>query len=153
MFKLMPQDTAGPGRYPSRTCDVQGCPFFTRERKPYCPEHILTHATYPRALASILESVEQEIETVGRCGAKAVRLTGLVVEEILAGIATHGRLTWPRLIKDHVAFLNGVPEPVSNAYLDCLKAYGLVDITQTQRGCEVVALSVKGFTILRGGRR
>lgn len=150
MIRLMPQDTALAARPPSRMCDVCGGP--TRERKPYCTECVVKHASYPKALITVLEGVEEELHDVQQRGEKAVRLNGLVVEEILAGIASNGRLTWRRLLKDHVAFLNNATETVSNAYLNKLQTSGLIDVALTRRGGDVVSLSSKGFTLLRGGR-
>jgi hypothetical protein len=147
MVRLMPQDSTSAVRPPTRTCDVCGGP--TRERKPYCTECVVQHASYPKALTAILSDVEKELEDVRRRGEKAVRLNGLVVEEILEGIRNNGRLTWRRLIKDHVAFLNSAPMSVSYAYLTKLQASGLVDVTQTRRGGEIVTLTKKAFALLR----
>lgn len=150
MFRLMPQDTPSTIRPPSRLCDVCGAP--TRERKPYCPDCVVDHASYPKALMAIMKGVEDELEAVKVRGAKGVRLDGLVVEEILTGIGSNGSLTWRRLLKDHVAFLNNVEDAVGDAYLRKLRASGLVAVTHTRRGGEVVSLSAKGFAHIRNGR-
>lgn len=151
MFRVMGQDAIAPNRFPSRTCDV--CHQPTRERKPYCSEHIMTHGDYPKSLAAVLGGVAEEIERVGKVGHKAVQLDGLVVEEILAGIAGNGRLTWLRLLKDHVAFLNNASEEVCAAYLASLTKNDLVRVTHTKRGCEVVELTTKGLARLLAGRK
>lgn len=147
MIRLMPQDTTSAIRPPSRTCDVCGGP--TRERKPFCTDCVIKHASYPKALKAVLKGVEEELADVKVRGAAAVRLNGLVVEEILEGIRNNGKLTWRRLLKDHVAFLNNATAKVCGAYFDRLTSDGLIDATQTRRGGDIVTLSEKAFALLR----
>jgi hypothetical protein len=147
MIRIMPQDIAASVRPPSRTCEV--CGGLTRDRKPFCTECVVQHAAYPRALKAILDGVDKELEAVRQRGEKAVRLDGLVVEEILEGIRNNGRLTWRRLLKDHIAFLNNADALVGDAYLTKLRKNGLIAVTQTRRGCEIVTLTEKASALLR----
>jgi hypothetical protein len=136
-------------RVPTRKCAAKGCSTYTRERKPFCPEHVLD-APYAKGLFDRVEGVENEIERVGEIGAEAVDMNGLVVEEILAGIAHAGQVTWRRLCKSHVAFLHSVESETTDHYRDRLNDAGLVEITRSSRGVEVVSLTPKGMLTLKG---
>lgn len=129
-------------RSPTRYCVV--CGEHTRERKPVCPEHIFEEP-YPKRLLDIIEATEDEVERAGMRGYKEISLDGLVIEEILAGLKANTELTWKRLVKDHVSYLNGASEAATNAYLIALKKSGLVVTRRSTRRDEIVSLSEKGF--------
>jgi len=88
---------------------------------------------------------------VQRKGPQAVDLEGLIVEEVLAGIAHAGEMTWRRLVKDHVLNLSKADVLTSDAYLTRLVHAGLVEVTRNKRGTDIVTLTEKGFRLKRGG--
>jgi len=103
----------------------------------------------PRHLREQLDQAEDEVRRVGEKGPIAADLDGLVVEEILAGIASRGQVTWRRLCKDKVWFFNEVPHSTTNHYLDRLRNEGLVKVGLTARNIEVVELTSKGLLIVQ----
>jgi hypothetical protein len=147
MIRLMPQDPTVVGRPPSRTCEDCGKP--TRERKPFCSDHIVNHG-YPKHLDDVLKGVSDELKAVAKHGHRAVQLDGLVVEEILAGIASSGQLSWRRLLKDHVAFLVNEPSHVTGAYLQKLRNADLINVRPSGRKMDVVSLTEAGAALVRG---
>lgn len=140
--RLIVGDKDAGNRSPTRYCEV--CGEHTRERKPVCPEHIFEEP-YPKRLLDIIEGAEDEVKRAGLRGYKEISLDGLVVEEILAGLKANAEVTWKRLIKDHVPYLNGASEAATNAYLIALKRSGLVATRLSKRRDEIVSLSEKGY--------
>ena len=150
MGRTVAQSSSPETRIPTSRCALEGCNEFTRERKPYCSDHIL-EIDYAKALSIKVSGVEKEIERVSTVGDKAVDVTGLVVEEILAGIDHAGQVTWRRLCKDHVAFFNHVSAEITDHYLDRLRLEGLVKVTLNRRSDEVVELTSRGLRKARRG--
>lgn len=136
-------------RAPTRLCDKEGCRLHTRERKPFCPEHIM-EIERPRVLSAIIEEAEVEIVKVGVEGPDAVNIDGLVVEEIMAGIVHAGTVTWRNLCKNHVNFFNRVDNSIVDHYLTRLVREGLVQMTHNRRSNKVVALTEKGLRMAQG---
>lgn len=141
MRGLAVQEKVRTGRSPTTRCVV--CDEHTREQKPVCPKHILEEA-YPKRLVEMIARAEDEIARAGARGHKEIDLDGLVAEEILAGLKANTELTWKRLVKDHVPFLNGASERVTDAYLKALKRAGLLSCRLSKRNDEIVSLSEKG---------
>ena len=138
-------------RTPTRQCDKKGCNALTKAGKSFCTEHIL-YVARAKDLRVRLDGVENEIERVRLKGTKAVNLDGLVVEEILVGIAHQGQVTWRRLCISHVAFFNSVKERTTNYYCERLRKEGLVKVTRNKRSNVVVSLTPKGLCrAQRGG--
>ena len=133
---------------PSSKCEMADCNRATQERKSHCSEHVMEIAR-PRHLREQLDQAEDEVRRVGEKGPIAADLDGLVVEEILAGIASRGQVTWRRLCKDKVWFFNEVPHSTTNHYLDRLRNEGLVKVGLTARNIEVVELTSKGLLIVQ----
>jgi len=146
MSRSSVQDRYVSDRAPSHYCKT--CGEATRERKPYCTDHILDDG-YPKTLCEIIAGVDEEIKSVVESGFKKIDVNGLVCEEILAGIATAGQITWRRLVKDHVAFLNNASTETADAYLTRLQIDGLVLTDRSVRGIDVVMLSPKGLRFAR----
>ena len=142
MKRLLVEDNNPGARSPA--CYYAICGAATRERKPYCSEHVLEEP-YPRRLAQIIAGAEREVANVAKRGAKAVNVDGLIVEEILDGLRTTGQITWRRLLKDRITFLNSTNEVVTGAYLQRLLAEKLVVATVNQRRATVVTLTKKGL--------
>ena len=135
-------------RGPSLRCESCGEP--TRERKPFCPEHVGLNDRAGMLFAK-LAAVEKEIESVSKGGSRLVNVKGLVVEEIMAGIAHAGQLTWVRLVKDHVPFFNGVAARTTKFYLHRLQAEELVCVEHNTRGIQIVGLTPEGLQFVKKG--
>jgi len=136
---------------PTNVCEKPGCTKRTRERKFYCPEHIMEDENgYPRMLERKLLEVEDEINKARIVGPRAVDPRGTVTKEIMTGISLVGTITWRRLLKDHVAFLNSVDGAVSSAYLTRLKQEGLIQVRSSKRQDPVVSLTPKGVEFREG---
>ena len=148
MGRFTTQDPYVTTRGPSLRCESCGKP--TREHKPFCPDHV---ALNDRAgmLFTKLADVAMEIKAVGKEGPGLVNVNGLVVEEIMAGIAHAGQVTWKRLVKDHVPFFNGVGTKTVNAYLARLQTEELVDVDTNTRGVRIVGLTPKGLQFAKKG--
>ena len=127
------------------------CGKATRERKPYCPEHIMEMA-YPASRRAMLDKTEEELKKVSKVGAKAVNLEGLVVEEIMCNLAQVGRRTWRRLCKERVFFFNDTDTDTADAYLLRLKRAGYVDVWKSSRNVDVVAITPKGLVFTQERR-
>ena len=140
------QDRYVKERSPSHFCKT--CGKATRERKPFCSTHVLNDG-YAKRIYDIVLGVEHEIQCATKHGPSAVDVDGKVSEEILAGIASAGEVTWRRLVKDQVAFLNNVSAAVADVYLVKLRKAGLVKIHLTARNSEVVTLTRKGIQKVR----
>jgi len=106
---------------------------------------------YAKNLQEIIAGVDREIEAVAEHGFERVNINGLVCEEILAGIANAGQITWRRLVKDHVAFLNNSSSETADAYLTALHRAGLVSLDKSTRGIHVVSLSPRGLLFVKKG--
>jgi hypothetical protein len=133
---------------PTNECEAKGCTKRTRERKLYCPEHIMEDAKgYPKMLERKLEEVAEEIKKTRAHGPRSIDPRGTVAKEILSGIALVGSITWRRLLKDHVVFLNGASAIVTRAYLDRLRQEGLIEVTSSKRQDPVVSLTPRGLKI------
>lgn len=133
-------------RVPTRKCKMKDCTEHTRERKPYCSTHVM-EIDRPKALFAILAEVEAEIERVAVKGPSAVNILGLVVEEIMAGLAHVGSITWRRLCKNHVAFFNRVSDVTVDHYLTRLRDEGLIAALPNRRGVTVVSLTPRGLRL------
>ena len=149
MRGLAVQEKVRVDRAPTVRCAV--CGEYTRERKPVCPEHIFEES-YPKRLLRLVEAAEDEVKRARARGAEEIDIDGLVVEEILAGLKANAELTWVRLIKDHVPFLNGEGEEVSGAYLRALKGAGLIRGRISARRVEFVSLTEAGHERVNLGR-
>ena len=141
MGRFTVQDRDTDVRTPTRHC--MDCGVATMKQKPFCTKHILLEDR-AKGLRERIEGVELEISIVTEKGAKAVNVNGLVVEEILSGLLGAIQITWRRLVKDHVAFLNRIDSETCDYYLERLHSEGLIEITTNSRGSDVVVLSSTG---------
>jgi hypothetical protein len=119
---------------PALQCLHPGCTNATRERKPYCTEHVSDHP-YVLELMSQIERVEAELDRVRRRGTRAVALEGIPAQEILRELRTFGHRTVERLARDL-----RLDADVVAAYGRALNRAGKVSLGVTSRG--VVMLSV-----------
>lgn len=109
-------------------CAAPGCSNPTRERKPYCTEHI-DQLDYVQQLKDTLASVEEEQALVRRRGAKAVDLSGITAQEILRELRLHGDRTARRLSRDLK-----LESELVDAYLRALAIGGEVELRPGNRG-------------------
>ncbi len=134
----------------SHECGEEGCIARTREGKPFCPDHIF-RINRPRAIQDRLAMSEAEISEVKKHGAKAVNLDGLIVEELLAGIAEAGEITFRRLVKDRVFLLTheNSDNVTADAFLKRLKDEGFIKVGSTARNDNIVKLTPEGMKVRR----
>jgi hypothetical protein len=118
------------------TCNTPSCSNVTRERKPYCTEHI-DRLDYVRGLLDTLSAVEDELELVRRTGVKAVDTCGVVAGEILRELRQHGDRTARRLSRDLK-----LDSDIVSAYLRALALFGAVVLRPGNRG-RVVASALR----------
>lgn len=117
-------------------CSEPGCTRPTRERKPFCTEHI-SRSTYVRGLLETLESVESERAKVRRRGSRAVDPGGITAQEILRELRQHGDRTSQRLSRDLK-----LEVAVIDAYLEALARQGEIDLRPGNRGHKVASPKV-----------
>jgi len=124
--------------------------MHTRERKPFCPEHVL-HNDYARWVASLVEAASDEAVAVVKKGPSAIDLNGLIVEEIICGIAETTEPTWAGLIKDKVTYLSTAHSSAADAYFERLTKDGYISARAHPRRREVifVSLTEKGYDLAR----
>lgn len=120
----------------SRTCEHPGCGRSTRESKPYCSDHIEKH-DYVSKLLSTLAAWDAELEAVRLKGARAVRLDGPVVAEIVQFLGEHGECTVERLKRER---LSDQPLAVVQSYVERLKRAKRVTLGRSRRGSYTVEL-------------
>jgi predicted transcriptional regulator len=106
---------------------------------------------YVSHLSKIVEDAIAEVEAVASKGARAIDMRGLVVEEALSGIAEAGEITWPRLVKDKITYLNNTDPSIGLVYLEVLKEHDLVKTRlNVRRDVQVVSLTDKGLCHVKG---
>lgn len=129
--------------YPqSLTCAFSGCHEPTRERKPYCTEHV-TELPYVQTLLTRLEEREREVAEVAKRGYRAVDPDGLNAAEILLQLALFGERTVPRLCRDLQLEL-----AVAEGFAYALARRGLVTLGHTSRGHAKLELAPAGQAAL-----
>lgn len=116
-------------------CDHPGCSTSTRERKPYCTEHVREHP-YVTDLLARLSAIERELAAVERRGTRAVDIDGVLATEVLRELSLHGDRTIRRLARDLA-----LPTKVLDAYVRALAKAGRVTTGHTNRNREMVQLS------------
>ena len=114
------------------TCSMAGCTQTTRERKPYCAEHVEEHP-YINDLMHRLADSEREISRVKRRGPAEVNPHGLLAQEILRELA-QGDCTVERLARDMQ-----LDAHVVQCYVRALARRGRVTLGETSRGNVLVA--------------
>lgn len=118
-----------------RYCEAVGCSAPTRERKPYCSEHVEQHP-YVRTLLDALEQRERELEAVVERGAKALRPDSLLVADVVEHARRHGPQTVER-----VARQVGLPVPVVDVIAAWLGRRRLARLSHTRRGSVVLTVA------------
>ncbi|HBP22474.1 MAG TPA: hypothetical protein DEA08_32430 [Planctomycetes bacterium] len=125
------------------TCEHPGCLEPTRERKPYCSDHIDDLPYIQELVARICER-DEELERVARRGWKEVDPQGLTASEILLQLSLYGDRTVPRLCRDLQLDID-----VAEGFAMALARRGMVTLGQTDRGHMKVALASVGHEALR----
>ena len=118
-----------------RSCEASGCGRSTRERKPFCPDHVEQHA-YVQEVLGKLAAREAADERVLRRGPKAVDPRSLTAEELLTFLHVHGSNSVKRLARE----LNLEVELVDR-YAAGLARLGLVSLGETRRRAVLVTLN------------
>lgn len=133
----------------SETRRCEECGAATKAGKPFCSTHV-TRCDYVKVICRQISEAELEIAKVSVQGSRAVNLRGLVVHEILAGLAETGAITYRRLIKDKVNLLHRSSHQTTDAFLKRILGARLVKVTLNSRRNEVVSLTPKGLRRRRG---
>jgi len=129
-----PPGAVVPGRLPDPerylrppSCDLPDCDRSTKERKPYCPDHVDRHP-YVAKLVEVIEAAEREMDAVRRRGSRAVTPDGLHAQEVLREVQAHGERTFKRLARD----LRMEPRVVQD-YCRALARQGLLEVGRNGR--------------------
>lgn len=125
----------GGRRIPAPLCEVPGCTETTRERKPYCTQHVAEHS-YVRGLLETIESIENEIKATRKLGSRAVDVSGPTANDLLGFVRENGPRSVPRLGRD----LN-LPVAVVKSYVTALARAGRIVTKRTERGAIRVELT------------
>jgi len=116
-------------------CGEKGCTQHTRERKPYCPDH-LDLIPNVRLVMDKIEALELEAEEVGAKTRKA-RPDSVHAREIIIRLASALSLTAGRLSQDL-----GLEKGVVMAYSRALAKAGKVRLGKTERGEYTVTINL-----------
>jgi hypothetical protein len=119
---------------PALQCQHPGCTNSTRERKPFCTEHVSDHP-YVLELMGQIQEVEKELARVARRGTRAVEIEGIPAQEIMRELRTFGHRTVERLARD----LRLEPEVVAS-YGRALNRAGRVSLAVNSRGVTMLSL-------------
>ena len=123
-------------RYRVRSpCGAKGCTEYTRERKPYCPDHIYLIPDVQLIMAKI-EALEQEAAEVGD-GSREARADSGHSQEIMIRLKSALSLTVGRLSRDL-----GLEKDVVMAYACALAKVDKVRVGKTKRGEFTVTLKL-----------
>ena len=120
------------------TCEHAGCLEPTRERKPYCSDHI-DDLPYIQELVDRINERDEELERVARRGWKEVDPQGLTASEILLQLSLYGERTVPRLCRDLQLDVD-----VAEGFAMALARRGMVTLGQTDRGHMKIAMASVG---------
>lgn len=127
---------------PTLVCAHLGCSETTRERKPYCTEHV-TQLPYVEALLARLAERERELEEVAARGFRAVDVDGLNASELLLQLSLFGARTAPRMCRDLQLEL-----AVAEGFAYALARAGYVTLGHTARGHLKLELAQPGLAAL-----
>ena len=127
---------------PTLACAHPGCLETTRERKPYCTEHV-TSLPYVQNLLARLAEREAELEEVSRRGYRAVDVDGLNSAELLLQLSLFGERTVPRMCRDLQLEL-----AVAEGFAYALARAGYITLGHTSRGHLKLELAAPGLAAL-----
>jgi predicted transcriptional regulator len=119
-----------PRRQDPKHCEHPGgCNQSTRERKPYCKDHI-GHLPYIIDLKARIAEREEEERLVIKYGAKRVDINSTISKDIISYLKQRGATTYARIAKD----MFKPRDPMTMAsYLDALVKAGLLVKTRHRR--------------------
>lgn len=121
----------------SPKCEAAGCMRSTKERKPYCTDHVDMHP-YVAGLVEALADCDRERAQVARRGAKAVDLAGITTREIMGQLWQYGGRTIERLARDLQ-----LPVEVVASYGEAMAEGGLVRLGSSARNNQVLEPTVR----------
>lgn len=116
---------------PRQECALEGCRDHTRERKPYCTEH-LEHQPYVLSLLSRIGGRREEEERVRRAGARGVDPDGINARDILVVLRVAGGRT-----AESLACALQIDLELMEAYFLALERRGLIFLGGSERGSTV----------------
>ena len=128
---------ASDSRRPPKRCEFVNsrgirCGEPTRERKPFCPEHVEEHP-YIQQLIAKIEDKEREEERVAEFGEFEIAEDSLTSQEILAQLSIYGARTVERLARDM-----NLGIPIIEHYVSKLAREGKIELGSSSRGKTVV---------------
>lgn len=113
-------------------CRHKGCHRTTRERKPFCPDHVDKH-DYVKRLKKKIASKQKEEAKVEKRGMRAIKEDSITLQEVRVELAIHGPKTLSRLAKDVNLATN-----TAKGYVDFLERRDLVKYSTNTRGTLIV---------------
>jgi len=122
----------------SHTQYCKTCGTATRESKPFCSDHVESHA-YVKGVLAVLQEMENEqeqIKTASRGAWKRVDIHGPKCDEIMLYLNQHGARTAKRVLRD-VFSANSSVKTVE-IYSEALQRAGLITMCHTSRGSLVL---------------
>jgi len=112
-------------------CERTGCVNKTREGKPFCPDHVLSHP-YAAALAGELASREREVCAIEH--GQPVDVDGMVASEVHQ-LLRDGAATVERIARER-----SLTHVVARAVVIALARAGLISTGSTARGAIIARL-------------
>lgn len=120
--------------FETKICEAPGCGKATREKKPFCSNHVEMHP-YVQKLLKEMARQAAEHEQLRETSVRHVPVDSLTVREIINHIELHGSRTIERLARE----LNLKVEIVEH-YINTLVSRGVLKRGRTRRGNTIVSL-------------
>lgn len=119
----------------TKTCEAPGCSKSTREKKPFCSDHVEMHPYVQELLKAVADQTAEQKKVDQKISAQHVPADSLTVQEIINHIKVHGSRTVERLARE----LNFEVELI-HRYVNTLISRGVLKIGRTKRGSTIVSL-------------
>jgi hypothetical protein len=123
-------------RSPVTHCEVRSCGLYTREGKPFCPDHVDMNSYAMRVLRSIeRRSAEDLAVSLGKTPVSKCNINGITARAILQNLSENGPRTKIRLCRDLAVDIS-----VVEGYAKALIKRKLVVAGKTGRGIATLVL-------------
>ncbi len=119
----------------TKICEAPGCNKSTREKKPFCSDHVEMHPYVQELLKAMADQAAEQEKVDQKISAQHVPADSLTVQEIINHIKVHGSRTVERLARE----LNFEVELI-HRYVNTLVSRGVLKRGQTKRGSVIVSL-------------